>query len=244
MSQVYDDHLDESEQLSFIDGELDPSELEGIEQHLAACVECQDAVDDLAAASDSLTAFLNQSDYNTSPMVYRGVKRRGLWINPWAAAAAIVMLFGGVVIPRMLVHPNPPGWTTGEPAVFGRVQRFHTEVEHFILEFNSWQASGSLRLIFDDTDLFTYRNNRTGETSTMVDPEIGLMEIRTSGDSDADHELVVPFALADKFVVRVAGETVWSRQVRPVGPTSQRADSIVALGQTATIDLGPTGRAR
>ena len=81
MMQIYDDHLAESEQLSFIDGDLDPSELEGIEQHLAVCVECQDKVDDLAAASDSLTAFLNRSDYNTRPMAYRGVKRRGLWIN-------------------------------------------------------------------------------------------------------------------------------------------------------------------
>ena len=244
MLQVYDNHLDESEQLRFIDGELDQSELDGVEQHLAVCVECQDVVSDLAAASDGLTAFLHESDYGARAMVYPAGKRRGFWINPWAAAAAVVMLFGGVAIPRMLMPPNLPGWTTGEPAVFGRSQRFHTEVEHFILEFNSWQASGNLQLIFDDTDLFTYRNNRTGETSTMVDSEIGLMEIRTSADSDADHELVVPFALAYKFVVRVAGETVPFQQDLSLGPTGQNPDGIVAFGQVITLELGATGRAR
>ena len=69
MLQVYDNHLDESEQLRFIDGELDQSELDGVEQHLAVCVECQDVVSDLAAASDGLTAFLHESDYGARAKV-------------------------------------------------------------------------------------------------------------------------------------------------------------------------------
>ena len=137
----------------------------------------------------------------------------------------------------MLMRAEQPGWVTGEPAVFGRSQRFHTEVEHFILEFNSWQASGTLQVTFDDTDLFTYRNNRTARTSSMVDSEIGLMEIRTSADADTDHELVVPIALADRLVVRVAGETVALEQELP-------ADGVVAVGQTVTIELGGTRRTR
>ena len=94
----------------------------------------------------------------------------------------------------------------------------------FAIEVNSWQAGGSLKLIFDDTDVFSYRTVDGGRTTSTINTQRGLMQINTTADSEANHEVRIPVGRMRQVIVRVAG------QVIPFAPTP-------APGRTATINL-------
>ena len=251
------DHIEESDRLRYVDGELDDAGVAAVEQHVADCTACRDAVDDLAAASDGLTAFLNQADFQPRALTYHGVLAGNWWSNPWAIAAVLVLFLGGVVAPATLFRARWAG--TVAPAVVpsvqggpvargvGRAAESQPVVvlpddesvavissgeavvviptsDVFAIEVNSWQAGGSLKLIFEDTDVFSYRTVDGGRTTSTINTQRGLMQINTTADSEANHEVRIPVGRMRQVIVRVAG------QVIPFAPTP-------APGRTATINL-------
>ncbi|MFQ5549905.1 MAG: anti-sigma factor family protein, partial [Gemmatimonadales bacterium] len=128
------DHIDDSDLLRFVDRELGELDVEIVEGHIAQCSDCRDRYDDLAAASDSLTAFLNQADYAPRALAYTPARAAGWWNKPLLRAAAVTLLLAGVATPAAILlmdhgaasnEPKgmlvlPPSRAPGEPGATSR----------------------------------------------------------------------------------------------------------------------------
>lgn len=269
------EHIEESDRLRYVDGELDEVEVEQVERHLATCATCRDGVDDLAAASDSLTAFLQQSDYPPRALVYRARAGRAWWASPWAVAAGLVLLLGGVATPGLLFSvargsgdggvpradagegpvlvpaPAPAPAPAAPPAAavppvvvvpseapvavvpdWDRSAAV-ASVDRFTIEVSSWQAGGSLNIVFADTDVFLYQQGDGGGTTASINTQRGFMLINTTADSRTSHEVIVPSSVRNHLTVRVAGQEI------PLPRAEAGTTGISTDGVVSSVRVGP-----
>ena len=232
----FSNHISESDHLRYVDGELDEMEVGIIEDHLATCTECRDFNDDLAAASDGLTAFLNRADFEPRALSYTPRVAGGWWNSPIGKAAALVGLFVGLATPAALLlrvgnqaplddvapalttvpaDPNSPVLGPGSPrlAPADRGSGVGAEIggasTSFTINFSSWQAGGELKLVFSSSDVVIYNpGGRTGAIAS-INTMTGLMSIRTTINESSDHEIWIPANYRPEDVtVRIAGRKI------------------------------------
>lgn len=266
MNDYTREHVDEGILLRYVDGELDEMDVELVEDHITACEKCRDRYDDLAAASDSLTAFLRKSDYPDRALAYRPRGVGGAWwAHPLARAAALALLLGGLVAPvtyltlrrapndladdvsvRFAAAPPRPAAGTGStrsvavPPADGKPMA--DELEAFTIDLSSWQAGGVLKLFFTDGDMFNYSGRNANNTAASFNTMTNRAYISTTASSEADHEIWIPRQYdPEKVLVRIAGRPVSFSVVSGTVSSGSGVVTGATFRGVATIQLSSPG---
>lgn len=255
MTEHTQTHIEEADKLAYVDGELDETMTAAVDRHLAVCTDCRDAVDDLAAASDSLTAYLRRADFAPRVLTYRGVRTKQWWTRSWAIAASLIIFWGlaapgaWMMLRNMTPAPAPAPVAPASVATTLDVQPSApvSGVEDtdapvlaptlgFTVEVTSWQTGGSLTLLFTDSDVVVYNAIEGDGTTSSINTLTGRIVIGTTADSRAIHEVVLPDAYGpENVIVRIAGQVVPFTVTTESAAVRSMIDATVKA--TARVDL-------
>ena len=104
-------HLSDAELQAWIDEELDPGDRVHVADHLAACSDCRDLLNELRATAELFSEALEMHDEDMRRLSdYKRPVRRpaGIWTLPrWVGrAAAVTLLLGGAAVAAVI--PGSP----------------------------------------------------------------------------------------------------------------------------------------
>lgn len=221
-------HLNDEELVLFLDREGNPLQLKGWENHLEECHPCGERFDQLKGAADWFASEASRLDAEVvidelararALAAARKANRssalagRHLWGR--AAAAAIVVIGLGMtvepvrawVMDRTGFGESAPETTTEvvAPLAESPVVSFAPTAEIFVIELDSFQASGSMQISAVD-----------GVTANawMVNPDTEIMSVLPAGllignlsSSTAEYRIEMPTGLVRTIELRVGGET-------------------------------------
>lgn len=218
------EHVDDAAIVRYLDGEGDAADRERLESHVATCVRCRAALEELRAASRRVSRWLPLADEppETGPEVVPLLSRQRSMPAFVRAAAVLALLIVGLSLAIGPVRARLADWlgldrapatTTEERAVpsipdeAGGVRiSFVPEGARFTLSFESSASSGTVTITPVDVARVTGEVTR-GEAELQTLPD-GLV-VRGASGEDVHYRLEVPRTL-ERVEVRVEGRTVWS----------------------------------